>query len=171
MAATGTDTYQKRLYMDRTEPTKGWKTYMTIVAGFLLFAFGAAFCEETLTSTEGMVDKIFVGFIGLIFIFIGLSLIVGAVKSRRAMNEFEKTTTSTGATVLDRYIEENSGVPGYGGDSTIYYVVVRFDAVEKPYFINAMVNKRLYEKADRGKILNVTYANSNPCILLFEGEY
>ncbi len=84
------------------------------------------------------------------------------------MNEFEKATTSTGVTVLDRYTEEDRDYSGY---SISYYVVVRFDAVEKQYFIKAMVSKKLYEKAEQGKILSVTYANSNPCILLFEGEY
>jgi hypothetical protein len=111
------------------------------------------------------------GFMGLIFIFIGLILIVGAVRGRKAMNEFEQATTSTRAKVLDWYIKEDSGVPCYGGDFTSYYVLVRFDAVEKEYFIKAMVSKMLYEKAEQGEIRSVTYANSNPCILLFEGEY
>lgn len=167
MTATGTDTYQKRVYMDRIVPTKSLETFMTIAIGFLIIAFGVAWCIEMPTTAEGTVDKLWI-FFGLSYIFIGSIIIVDSVKSRKAMNEFEKATTSTEATVLDRYTEEDRDYSGY---SISYYVVVRFDAVEKQYFIKAMVSKKLYEKAEQGKILSVTYANSNPCILLFEGEY
>jgi len=165
--ATGTDIYQKRVYMDRIVPTKSWETFMTIAIGFLIIAFGVAWCIEMPTTAEGTVDKLW-GFFGLFYIFIGSWIIVASVKSRKAMNEFEKGTTSTGATVIDRYTEADRDYSGY---SISYYVVVRFDAVEKQYFIKEMVSKKLYEKAEQGKILSVTYANSNPCILLFEGEY
>jgi len=167
--ATGTDIYQKRVYMDRIVPTKSWETFLTIAIGFLIIAFGVAWCIEMPTTAEGTVDKLW-GFFGLFYIFIGSIIIVDSVKSKKAMNEFEKATISTEATVLDRYTEEDF-VVGYGGCSSSYYVVVRFDAVEKQYFIKAMVSKKLYEKAEQGNILSVTYANSNPCILLFEGEY
>ena len=160
--ATGTDIYQKRVYMYRIKPTKSWEMFMKIAIGFPFIAVGVALCIEKPTTTEGIRS------LGLFFILIGSCIIVDSVISRKAMNKFEKATTSTEATVLDRYTEEDRDYSGY---SISYFVVVRFDAVEKQYFIKAMVSKKLYEKAEQGKILSVTYANSNPCILLFEGEY
>ena len=45
--ATGTDIYQKRVYMDRIKPTKSWETFMKIAIGFPFIAVGVALCTTT----------------------------------------------------------------------------------------------------------------------------
>ncbi len=57
--ATGADIYQKRVYMDRTKPTKGCKTFMTIAAGFLPIGFGVVVLIAT---TE---DSLLINLFGL----------------------------------------------------------------------------------------------------------
>jgi len=168
------DNYHKRVYMDRVKPTRSiWITSMVIVAGIMFISLGIASCSAFISkSFTNADDKLFFGIAGLIGILIGLGSIKDAVDEHKAMKEYAKGTTTTKATVICLYKEiEDSPGDGEYGNSISYYIVVQFNAFAKQYIICATVSKSLYEKTDRSKIFRLTYANSNPCILLFDSEY
>jgi hypothetical protein len=164
-------TYQKRIYMYRSEPTTAVGTFLRIVAGILLLMVGIYFLLVALFESDNWMFFFFIFFIlGLGEMAIGFICVLYAIKGHRAMNMFKDGTTVIDAEVLSRHTEEYYAGGNYGGISYTYYIDIQFDASEKQYVINAKVNNDIYEKAERGNILKVTYANSNPCVLLFEGE-
>ena len=164
---------QKRVYMDREKPIDG---PIMIIAGFMMLAIGAGFIARAFTSGDVM-SKFILGLLGFGGMLLGLMFIINTVLGKKAMNEFGKRATVTNAVVISRYIKEESNWNWtYGGTgertyTTIYYIVVQFEAGGKRYVIDAKVSKKLYKKAGRNKFLSLTYSNLKPWILLFEGEY
>jgi hypothetical protein len=163
---------QKRVYMNRVKPGIG---SIAIIAGIVMLPFGVSLIAGAFTSDDVM-GVIIGGLVGFGFMWCGLKFIINTVLGQKAMNEFGKGATVTYATVINRYIKEESNW-AYGGTGSgtyttvIYYIVVQFEAGGKRYVIDAKVSKKLYEKAGRGKLLSLTYSNLKPWILLFEGEY
>ena len=166
----GEETYQKRAYMYRLEPTTVLVTFLLIVLGILLLAVVSTFCILAIIESDNMGYSFGFGLLGFIFICLGSYSVLEGIVGHKAMNMLKEGRVSTNAEVLGRYTEEYDAGGNYGGVSVSYYIDIQFDASEKKYAINAKVNNDIYEKAERGKMLKVTYADSNPCVLLFEGE-
>jgi hypothetical protein len=85
-------------------------------------------------------------------------------EKEEAKHVFEEAHTTTEARILDRDFKETH-------DIWYYYVTIQFDADGKQMTLSASVSEELYDKAEQGKTLTTRYADANPRIVLFEGEW
>jgi hypothetical protein len=133
----------------------------SVIFGLIASFLAASFFSEWIA---GYFEAIF----GIFCIASAGVIIANVLLKRSAMQEMEKGKTTTLATVIDRHVSETHC--DYGGVCYTYYIVFRFIAVEKEWTLKAGVCRKLYDKANQGK-LSMIYADSDPRCVLFEGEY
>lgn len=171
-----TTNINKRIYLHRVKPSLVLETTLSTY-NLLIYTAGLLFIISlNLPWLESLKVKINLGLIGLGFIIYGVKLTLDAIKSGNALDRFSKSSTYTAARVLNRYTKEidNSGYRATGmsiGIAIIYHIVVQFYVAGKEYVVDAKVSKGLFEKTAKSKLLKMAYADSNPCMLLFEGEF
>lgn len=165
-------TCHKRIYLYRSEPTISSMTWLKIIAGAVLSIIGFVICMAVIFMAEKHTSSMIYVLMSFAFIPVGLYQVLDGVRGYGAMNLFKEGATLTDAKVLSRYTEDNiaGGDYGYGAVSENYYIDIRFNASERRYIVNSEVSEEIYENAEPGNLITIKFANSNPCVLLFEGE-
>jgi hypothetical protein len=109
----------------------------------------------------------FTCFLLISFIYFIVSRILGFIKNRSAMQEFNKGSKTTSGKVIYRWIEESNSYD----DDTIYsyYIVISFIAKREEKAYKALVSEDLYRRVGHSET-SVTYAVSDPRCFLINGE-
>jgi hypothetical protein len=166
----GHETYKEREYICRLKPIRPPTTILGKFFGLFLSASGLLLCIISIVNSNNMTLSLTFFLSGAFFFGIGIYSFLYSMSGHIAMNLLKAGKSVTNAEVLGRYTEEYDAGDNYGGVSVSYYIDIRFNAGEKQYVIKARVDKDIYEKAERGNLLQVTYAISDPRILIFENE-
>jgi hypothetical protein len=170
------ENYQSTVCSDRRMPIDSSDSIKIVAVGTFIFfiglGIGASGIADLAEKPSDKFGNVFQIVVGLGFTIGGLLSFISVGQGQDYMETFKKGSTTTVATVRDRYTKVDYEPSGYGGgSSTTYYITVQFNAADRIYQIHAMVDESLYDKTDQERNVRVTYANSNPCILLFENEF
>ena len=74
--------------------------------------------------------------------------------------------TSTRGTVVNKRVS-----PGDMDSPDRYFISVQFNTESGSYTLSSEVNRRVYKNATKGGSIGIRYADTDPRIVLFEGEY
>jgi len=142
-----------------------------LAVGVIIFFIGLAILASGFADykkSDNFFD-LFQVFIGIVFITAAFWSYILTAQGQDDMETFKKGTAFTIANIKERYTKTDHD--RYGGVDTTYYITIQFSVIDKIYQIHAKVDNALFEKTDKEKSIKIKYAISNPCILLFEGEY
>ena len=99
-------------------------------------------------------------------LFFGLFVVVGIFAIGATINEYQQylELRDTGQEARGRFIEKrfSTSTDDNGNTSYTYYVTFRFNIGEEGYNVEEQVDKSVYDTADNGEPLFVTYAADNP---------
>jgi hypothetical protein len=157
---------EERTY--RTKPHRAQNAFVTVLFGLVIVLFSAGWTILWFRNVEGL--PMFCGLTGLVILGAGLKIVVDAMRGGGGVRAFARNSTSTDATVLNRYTEHQAGAD-IGDSRETYYIVVRFVAEGQQRTLHAEVDEHMYTACWRGRPLSVRYANTDPSIALLEGEW
>lgn len=124
--------------------------------------------------TDGESILKFLKFLLMSMLVVGAFYLLGNWFIRRSkmrastQNTFSEGHTSTDGAVTNKRIQKDQSMDG-GPDR--YYLTVRFNTPSGPYLLDAEVNRRAYKIATKDESISIRYADADPRIALFEGEY
>lgn len=164
----------------RQKPVRELHTSIWAVVGFAFILLSVACLAVTIGSLVRTIDGIAttgpVQYFIELFLFLGVCAIFGfggyrlikrGIVVSTQMAAFDKANTTTEAKVLRRHVEH---VVRFDDEYDEYSVVVQFETDSGQFSLKAFVHKAIFDRMSPDKSVSVRYANSDPTVVLFEGE-